>query len=250
MINSLKTFFIHAGRISIFLFESLFDLKMIYKYPSLLLSSMFFIGPSSLPVIGTTAFIIGVIITFHMYIQLGYYIPPDAVGKTIAYSFLLEGAPLLVGIGIAGRVSSTYAAEVGTMKVTEQIDALKMSGINPVTFLLTPRLWASIIMGPLLFFYCFIGGVLGGFVMSKLYMHLPSGVYWRSAVSTVDHLFIVGGIIKSVVFAMAGVFISVYAGLHAEGGSSAVGKMTTKSVVYSVIVVAILDYIVNAMVFG
>ncbi len=250
MLHKLKMVFIHAGRITAYFIKMISDLKILYKYPGLFFNALFFIGPASLPIIGGTAIVIGAVMVFHMYIQLGYFIPPDMIGKTVSYSFLIEGAPLLVGIGLAGRVGSTYAAEVGTMQVTEQIDVLKMTGINPVVFLFTPKFWASLIMGPLLFFYSFIMAVAGGFMMSKLYMHLPAGIYWKSAISTVDNNFVFGGILKSIVFAVATVFIAVYTGMQAQKGSSSVGEMTTKAVVFGVAAVAILDYIVNVVVFG
>ena len=211
------------------------------------LSQMVEMGARTFPVASLTVFFTGMVLA----LQTGFsfiktFNEPLYVGRITGLSIVKELGPVLSAMVFSGRVGASIAAELGTMKVTEQIDALYTLGTNPVKYLTVPRFLAAVTMLPLLTIYSDFLGVVGGFVVSNLRFRIPAPVYWDEIFALqlreVSH-----GLIKSVFFALIVVSISCYKGLNTTDGAEGVGKSTTSAVVNSMVFILIGDYFVSAL---
>ena len=209
------------------------------------------IGVQSLGIVLLTGFFTGMVLALQSSVQLQTFGATPYIGRLITGSMIRELGPVLAGLMVAGRVGSGIAAQIGSMKVTEQIDALNTLGTDPIKKLVTPRVLAALIMLPLLTVINDFVGILGGNVIASLYVGVPSGLYWRTvweqiasggfSMRYIPNDFIMG-LLKPFVF---GGIISVtacYYGLSTTGGTEGVGTSTTRTVVAASVAILVVDY--------
>jgi phospholipid/cholesterol/gamma-HCH transport system permease protein len=205
------------------------------------------VGVMSFPVTSLTALFTGMVLA----LQTGFsfrkvFNEPLYVGTVVGVSLLKELGPVLTALVVSGRVGAAIAAELGTMKVTEQVDALYTLGTNPVRYLVVPRFLACLLMVPLLTVFADGIGILGGYIISRWRLGIPSTVFWDE-IKTLGLEEIFHGLIKSVAFALIIVITSCYKGLRCSGGAEGVGRSTTSAVVVSMILVLVSDYFLSAL---
>jgi len=212
-----------------------------------IISQMMEIGLRSFPVIGLTALFTGMVLA----LQTGnafsnFFGEPVYVGTAVGFSMVKELGPVTGSMVLAGRVGAAIAAELGTMKVTEQIDALYTLGTNPVKYLAVPRFLACLVMVPILTLFADIIGVLGGLVVSVYSFNIPATVYRDEILNFMRIDDIYQGLIKSVFFAVIIIVVCCYKGFTCEGGAQGVGRATTSAVVTSMVLILISDYFLTA----
>ncbi|MCD6413798.1 MAG: ABC transporter permease [Elusimicrobia bacterium] len=170
---------------------------------------------------------------------------PLYVGLVVSYSMVLELGPVLTAIVVTGRAASAMAAEIGTMKVTEQIDALYTLGTEPVSFIFVPRFIAFVVALPVLTIFSDVAGILGGLLVSIAKLQIPFSKYWDE-VRILDVSDMVHGLIKSGFFAFIIVWVACYNGMKTSGGAEGVGKSTTRAVVVAMVLILVLDYFITS----
>ncbi len=208
------------------------------------------IGVNSLPVISLTAAFGGLVFGLQTYIALHRYVGPGSEtqgGSIIAVGLCRELIPILVGLMVAGRVGSSMTAEIGTMKITEQIDALISLGASPVSFLVAPRILASLIMVPCLTLYGDVISIFGGYTYNVIFMNVNSRLYIQNTLKYFEMGDVSVGLIKALVFGLVISLVGCWQGLGAEGGAEGVGRATTKSVVVASITILILNYFLSQL---
>jgi len=206
------------------------------------------VGVNSLPVISLTAAFGGLVFGLQTYLAFHRYIGPGSEsqgGPIIAVGLCRELIPILVGLMVAGRVGSAMAAEIGTMKITEQIDALFSLGANPVKYLVAPRLLASLIMVPCLTLYGNVIGIFGGFIYNVYLMHVNQTLYVQNTLKYFEMWDVSVGLIKAIVFGFVISIIGCWQGMTTEGGAEGVGRATTKAVVVASISILILNFFIS-----
>ncbi|HXB97462.1 MAG TPA: ABC transporter permease [bacterium] len=206
------------------------------------------IGSLSVPVVMTTALFTGMVLALQAGLTLEIKLKgvTQFMGRTVALPFIRELGPVLTGLIVTGRIGSAIAAEIGTMNVTEQIDALKTLATPPLRYLGVPRLLACLIMLPALTALANIVGLIGGFIVAKLLLGLPANVFWGDIPQMVTARDLVSGLAKTVFFGGIIAVVSCYQGFQAQGGAEGVGRATTKAVVWSSIIILISDYFLTA----
>ena len=212
------------------------------------------IGVKSLGIVILTGFFTGMVLALQSAVQLQTFGATIYIGRLVAASMIRELGPVLSGLMVAGRVGSGIAAQLGSMKVTEQIDALNTLGTDPIKKLVTPRLLAAIVMMPVLAIVTDLVGILGGNVIGVAYIGLPSGLYWRTVweqiaaggftLRYIPNDFI-QGLVKPFVFGAVISITACYFGLNTQGGTEGVGQSTTRTVVTASILILILDYFIT-----
>lgn len=208
------------------------------------------IGYDSLLLISITSGFTGLVTSVQASYQTSGYIPENLIGVLVGKSTMIELAPVLTGLVLTGKVGASIAAEIGTMKVSEQLDALKTMAIDPIDYIYMPRILAGILMFPLLTIFSNFVGIVSAFILSV-------GKYQVNAFSFFSNMkdFFLpsdlwGGLVKSVFFGLIITSIGCFAGSKAVGGAEGVGKVATITVVYSSICILIMDFIVAFILFG
>jgi phospholipid/cholesterol/gamma-HCH transport system permease protein len=200
------------------------------------------IGVRSISIVAITSLFIGMVLALQTAYSLAEFGGALLIGKVVSLSLIRELAPVLMALMVGGRVGAGIAAEIGTMKVTEQIDALRALATNPVRKLVVPRVLATTIMMPLLtLLACFIG-IIGGLIIAVGSLHLSSNFYIRSVIETVKYNDLASGVGKTFFFGFAIGLIACYNGLSTTGGADGVGRSTTATVVTASITVLVLDF--------
>ena len=208
-------------------------------------SCMYHIGIQSIPVILITGGFIGMVLAVQSYDQFKLMHLENQIGAVIAISLVEELGPVLTAIMLAGRVGTSMSAELGTMRVTEQIDALRALGADPIHYLVVPRFLACCLLIPLLTIVADAGGILGGWFFSTQILGVDSFYYWHYSEQFVYAYDVMGGIFKSFFFGAAISLISCHRGFHCGAGAEGVGKAATEAFVYSFIVIMILDFLLG-----
>lgn len=227
-----------VGRTLLWLFAGGVRLKSL----RLLLPQMYEIGVRSLPVVGVTGAFIGMVMGVETYSQFKAIGQEDRLGSVIFLSVVKQIGPVLASVMLAGRVGGALAAELGTMNVTEQLDALRVMGTDPIRFLVVPRFIACLILTPILTIYSDITGILGGWFIGVKVLGIPSGPFWQYAQAGVEMWQINEGIIKSIFFGAAIGLISCYKGFTCGAGANGVGRACTESFVASFISIIIMNF--------
>lgn len=218
-------------------------------YAQLVLEQMVRVGVSSIPVVATTALFTGMVLAVQTGVTMEAKIQGSAVfiGNIVNLSLVRELGPVLTAILVTGRVGSAMAAEIGSMKITEQIDALRTLSANPVEYIGMPRFVAVIIMIPLLCIMANVLGSIGGWVVATYHLGISSNVYWEGAQSTVQFSDVFSGISKSFFFAIILALFALYRGFNTTGGAEGVGRSTTGAVVNASISILISDYFLTQL---
>ena len=172
-----------------------------------------------------------------------------SVGGVVAIAMARELVPVLTGVVVAGRVGAAIAAEIGSMKVTEQIDALRVMAVNPVRYLVVPRVWACLLMLPILVIYGNILGSVGGYFVATSYAKISGYTYLNSIKVFMEFYDLFGGMIKSMFFGVIIALVGCFRGMNAQQGAEGVGVATTASVVLSIILIFIFNYFLSVLLY-
>jgi phospholipid/cholesterol/gamma-HCH transport system permease protein len=239
-----------AGSIAIFAAIGLSHLVRPPFYGRLFVRALVEIGYFSLPVVALTAVFTGMVLALQSYTGFARFSAQGAVANLVVLSVTRELGPVLAGLMVAGRIGAAMAAELGTMRVTDQIDALSTLSTNPMKYLVAPRLLAGTIALPLLVVIADILGVLGGFIVSTLKLGFNASTYLTNTVSFVETQDVVSGLVKAAVFGFVIALMGCYQGYRSRGGAQGVGAATTAAVVSASILILALDYVLTEMFFA
>lgn len=205
------------------------------------------IGVRSLSIVFITSAFIGMVLALQTAYALEDFGGKMFVGTIVSLSLVRELAPVLMSLMVGGRVGAGMTAEIGTMKVTEQIDALRALATNPVRKLVVPRVVATTLMFPLLTILSIALGILGGMLIAVANLHLTANYYMRSVIESVKYNDLASGISKTIFFGFAVALIACYNGLRTSGGADGVGRATTQTVVTGAITVLIMDFFLTKL---
>lgn len=207
------------------------------------------IGYYSLPVVGLTAIFTGMVLALQSYTGFARFSAESAIPNVVVVSITRELGPVLAGLMVAGRIGAAIAAEIGTMRVTEQIDALKTLATNPYKYLIAPRLIAGMTMLPILVLIADIIGVFGGYLVSIYSLGFNPSAYINNTMDFVHAQDVISGLVKAAVFGMLVTLMGCYHGYHSNGGAQGVGRATTNAVVSASILILCANYIVTGLFF-
>jgi phospholipid/cholesterol/gamma-HCH transport system permease protein len=205
------------------------------------------VGVNSLPIVGTISFIMGLIIAMQSAYQLQRFGAVIYVADLVGVSVTRELAPLITAIIIAGRSGSAIAAEIGSMKVSEELDALRTMALNPFNFLVAPRTLAMMIVLPCLTVLADLLGILGGMILGITSLNIPWIAYFNETANAVMMSDFVSGLVKSFFFAAIIAIVGAFQGFHVVGGAEGVGKATTSAVVQSIFLIILADMLFTAL---
>lgn len=216
----------------------------------LLLKQIYFTGVLSLPIILTAGLFVGMVLGLQGHYILTTFNAEEAVGTMTALSLIRELGPVVAALLFAGRAGSALTAEVGLMKSTEQLSALEMLAVDPIKYVVGPRVLASIITLPMLAMIFIAMGVFGGYVVAVGWLGLDEGAFWAQMISQVEwYDDVINGLIKAVVFAIWVAWVSLYQGYHSMPTSEGVSQATTRTVVHSSLGILGLDFILTSIMF-
>ena len=239
-----------VGRLALFARDALFIGLLPRWYPRQMLLQFVRIGYNSLPVVGLTAFFTGAALALQIYIGGSRFNAESLVSSIVALGITRELGPVLAGLMVAGRVSAAIAAEIGTMKVTEQIDALVTLSTNPMKYLVAPRILAGVITLPLLVMVADTIGIMGGYVVGTRSLGFNPGAYLTNTVNFLQWQDVSSGLIKSAVFGFIIALMGCYHGFHSRGGAQGVGRATTNAVVSASILILAANYVLTSLLFS
>ena len=240
----------HIGRLTIFAGTAISHCVRPPLYPRLIGQQMIDIGYYSLPVVGLTAIFSGMVLALQSYTGFARFSAESAVANVVVLSITRELGPVLAGLMVAGRIGASMAAEIGTMRVTEQIDALTTLSTNPFKYLVVPRLLAGVLMLPLLVLVADIIGVFGGYLVGVYKLGFNAGVYINSTVDFLEPLDVISGLVKSSVFGFLIALMGCYNGYYSKGGAQGVGAATTNAVVSASILILTSNYLITELFFA
>jgi phospholipid/cholesterol/gamma-HCH transport system permease protein len=247
--GALLRFTEETGRIIMLLFSTLRHLVVPPYEVKNTVKQMFDVGVMSVPVVLITSISTGMVLALQTYTGFKRFGAESLVGSVVALSMTREMGPVLTGLIVAGRAGAAMAAELGTMRVTEQIDALETLATNPVKYLIAPRFISGLIMLPALTIVSDIVGILGGYLVSVGIFGASSAVYMHRTWNYLEMEDIYNGLIKACFFGASIALVSCYKGFYTKGGAEGVGKATTGAVVLSFMTILISDYFLSAWLF-
>lgn len=207
-------------------------------------------GFYSLPVVGLTTIFAGMVIALQSYSGFARFGAESAVASVVLISVTRELAPVLSALMVAGRIGAAMAAEIGTMRVTEQIDALVTLSTNPFKYLVAPRLWAGVIVLPILVLLGDVIGIFGGYVVGVYKLGFNPANYINSTLQNMEAIDIISGLVKAAVFGFIISLMGCYNGYKSKGGAQGVGEATTNAVVSASILILIFNYILTEVFFS
>jgi phospholipid/cholesterol/gamma-HCH transport system permease protein len=237
-ISGFGDFAIFVGRTFRFLFTTLLR----WKNLRLLFPQMYEVGVKSVPVVAVTGAFIGMVLAVETYTQFKSIGQENRLGGIINVSVVKQIGPVLASVMLAGRIGGALTAELGTMNVTEQLDALRVMGSDPIRYLVVPRFVACVLLTPILTIYSDFLGVLGGWMIAVQHLGVPNGPYWQYSAIGVDNWQIFEGIFKSAFFGGSIGLISCYKGFNCGAGASGVGRACTEAFVASFIAIIIQNF--------
>ncbi len=238
-----------TGRLTLFLTNSLIQGFQPPYYFRQILRQFWEIGYLSLPVVGLTAFFTGMVLALQSYTGFSRFNAENAIASVVVLSMTRELGPVLAGLMISGRIGAAMAAEIGTMRVTEQIDALVTLSTNPQKYLIAPRLLAGVASLPLLVLVADTIGVFGGYVVSIYKLGFNPASYLKQTFDFMEMGDVTSGLIKASVFGFIIALMGCYHGFNSKGGAQGVGKATTYAVVSSSILILIANYFLTVLLF-
>jgi len=233
---------IFTGEVFFWLFHPPFRIKQIFKQAEK-------IGVMSLPIVSLISLFTGMVLALQSAYQMQKIQAEMYIASLVALSMVRELGPVLTALVVAGRCGAAITAEIGTMKVTEQIDALETMATNPINYLVTPRFWALLISLTVLTIYANCIGMLGGYIVGVYKLRITHHMYVKMTFDPLRHSDVRNGLYKSVVFAIAICIISCFEGMRAQEGAEGVGKATTSSVVKSFVLIIACDCLLTAFMY-
>ena len=246
----LLSFLASTGRLAMFAGVSVSHIFRPPFYPRLLLRQIIEIGYYSLPVIGLTAVFTGMVLALQSYTGFARFNAEGAVATVVVLSITRELAPVLTGLMVAGRIGAAMAAEIGTMRVTEQIDALSTLATNPYKYLIAPRLLAGLIMLPCCVLIADIIGVYGGYLVAVHKLDFNPAVYLKNSWQFLELIDVISGLVKAGVFGFLIALMGCYHGFYSKGGAQGVGSATTNAVVSASILILGCNYLITEAFFS
>jgi phospholipid/cholesterol/gamma-HCH transport system permease protein len=239
-----------VGRLTIFTAMTLAHAVQPPFYFRIIGRQMVEIGYFSLPVIGLTAIFAGMVIAIQSFTGFARFNAEGAVANVVALSITRELAPVLTGLMVSGRIGAAMAAEIGTMRVTEQVDALTTLSTNPFKYLVAPRVIAGLTMLPIAAFIADIIGILGGYIVGVYQLGFNPANYLQSTYDFITAKDVVTGLVKAAAFGFIVTLMGCYHGYHSRGGAQGVGQATTNAVVSASILILLFDYIMTRVFFA
>ena len=239
-----------VGSLSIFTGRALAHCVTPPIYFRLIVRQIVDIGYYSLPVVGLTAIFTGMVLALQSYSGFSRFSAEGAVATVVVLSMTRELGPVLAGLMVAGRIGASMAAEIGTMKVTEQIDALTTLSTNPFKYLVAPRLIAGLLMMPILVLIADIIGVFGGFLIAVNKLDFNAANYLTRTFEFLEVKDVVSGLTKAAVFGFVISLMGCYHGYNSRGGAQGVGTATINAVVSSLILILVFNYIITELFFA
>ncbi len=213
----------------------------------LFFKQMEFIGVNSLFVVALTALFTGMVLTLQTYYAFRMFAAETLVGVTVALSMARELGPVITALMVTGRAGSAMAAEIGTMRITEQVDALTVMAINPVQYLVLPRIVAGVLMLPMLTALSVFIGVVGGYLVGVNLLGIHGGLFMNNIYEYVDFNDIYHGLFKAACFGLILALVGCYKGFYTRGGAESVGRATTQSMVLSSVLILTSNYVLTAL---
>jgi phospholipid/cholesterol/gamma-HCH transport system permease protein len=238
-----------TGRFSMFVMRSVTAVFLRPFYFKNTFFQIIEIGYYSLPVVGLTAIFTGAVLALQSYSGFTRFSAEGAIPMVVALSITRELGPVLAGLMVAGRVGASIAAEIATMRVTEQIDALKTLSTCPFRYLVVPRLLAAVVMMPCLVIIADIIGIMGGYLVSVYNLGFNPGSYLDNTMKHLEFMDVMSGLVKSAVFGFVVSIVGCYFGYSSDKGAQGVGKATTNAVVLSSILILLLNYFITQVFF-
>ena len=226
----------------VWMFRPPFRLRVIFK-------QMEFVGVNSIFVVLITGAFTGMVFALQSYYGFRMFRGESLVGATVALAVTRELGPVFTALMVTGRVGSAMTAEIGTMRVTEQIDALHTMSVNPIHYLVMPRIVAAVLMLPVLTIVSDFIGIVGGYFVGVNLLKINSGIFMAKIIELVELDDILNGLIKAAFFGLILSLIGCYKGMNTTGGAEGVGKATTQSVVLSSVTIFISDYFLTSFMF-
>jgi len=244
-------FLTRVGRAGLFLLNTLFQQPKLHQAWPLLSMQLYRVGILSLPIILLSGVFVGMVVSLQGYHTLQKFGAEQELGQLLALSVVRELGPVITALLFAGRAGSALTAELGLMRATSQLSSLEMMAVNPLWHIVSPRLWAGFIAMPILTILFNIMSIYGGQLVGVDWLGVDAGSFWNNMQTAVDfRLDIVNGLIKSVVFGFAVTWIAVYQGFFSEPNAKGIAKATTKTVVYSSLIILALDFVLTAVMMG
>ena len=244
------TFFTATGRVLIFAGCALYHVVMPPMHFRQMLRQLVDVGYYSLPVVALTTLFSGMVLALQSYTGFARFSAEGAVASVVVLSMTRELAPVLAGLMVAGRVGAAMAAEIGTMRVTEQIDALSTLSTNPMKYLVAPRIIAGVLTLPLLVLVGDIIGVMGGYLVGVYRLDFNPSAYVQQTWAFVETLDVMSGLVKAAVFGFIVTLMGCYHGYNSRGGAQGVGIATTNAVVSSAILILVANYVLTESFFS
>ncbi|MBL8663113.1 MAG: ABC transporter permease [Candidatus Odyssella sp.] len=239
-----------AGRLALFAAAGIGHAVRPPYYPRLVGKQMLEIGYFSLPVVGLTALFTGMVLALQSHSGFARFNAESAVATVVVLSITRELGPVMAGLMVAGRVGAAIAAEIGTMRVTEQIDALTTLSTNPFKYLVAPRLIAGLVTLPVLVLLADIVGVFGGYLVGIYRLEFNPANYLKLTWQYLETLDVVSGLVKAAAFGFIVTLMGCYHGFNSRGGAQGVGVATTNAVVSSSVLILGANYFITAAFFG
>jgi phospholipid/cholesterol/gamma-HCH transport system permease protein len=238
-----------AGEMLALFFETLFFIKEAPRNLSSIARQMSDVGIGTLPIAMMMAFFVGMVLALQTGSELALYGTQEAIGAIVGLSMVRELGPMMTSLLVAGRIGSAMAAEVGAMKVYEEIDALRTLEINPVRYLAMPRLIACVFAVPALVIFADVIGILGGGMVAAVNpkINVPFNVYYDNLVRSLDYKEVCKGLVKSFVFGGIIAQVGCYIGFKTTGGARGIGESTTRSVVVSFLLIMVANYFLTRL---
>jgi phospholipid/cholesterol/gamma-HCH transport system permease protein len=247
LIQMAKSFITLLGEFTLFVRDTLLSFRHFWRRRGLFLRQCEFIGVSSLSVNLAAAIFMGAVLGYQLYVSLHRFGAEALIGGTIGVALFREMGPVMTGIMVTGRAGAAMAAEISSMRISEQIDALEVMAVDPIEYLVTPRVLAGVLMMPLLavFFSAVASISAAGVSCSVMGMQYP--IYWHQYLKIVDPIEITHCVIKSATFGLVLTWIGCFCGFRAYGGAKAVGDATRNTVVASFLAILLSDYILTSL---
>jgi phospholipid/cholesterol/gamma-HCH transport system permease protein len=242
LLEEIGRFFMMLGRILFWALRPPYDIRELFR-------QMVRVGVDSIPVVFLTMLFTGMVLSLQAYNGFARFGAQGLVGSVIALSLMRELSPVLSVLMVTGRVGSSMAAEIGSMRVTEQIDALEALATEPVQYLFVPRVIASVLMMPLLVVMGDVVGMYGGYFVAVNLLGSNPGTYYESQFSRLDMIDFTSGLIKAAAFGLIFSVVACVRGYYTEGGAEGVGRSTTQAVVASSLTILLVDFFLTRLLF-
>ena len=241
--------FFRLGEASLLILRVVSEVPRIWSVRQEVVTQMMRIGIGSLPLVTVTSLFTGMVVAVQTSYQISEYVPPIFIAAALCNSVVIELGPVLTALVMSGRVGASIAAELGTMRVTEQIDAMETMALDPVRYLLLPRLTAGLVMMPVIVTFSCVIAIAGGYAMCNLYLDMSADTFFRGMRQFLYPYDVFSGLFKSLVFGGTVTTVGSYYGFCTAEGAEGVGRATTQSVVTNCLLILIFDYILAVLLF-